>query len=76
MRYVKGHGPETRRRIVENASFALRQRGADGISLVDLMRRAVSRVAASTFISNRAKPWWSRRLPLQWIKESPSGWSS
>jgi TetR/AcrR family transcriptional regulator, transcriptional repressor for nem operon len=40
MRYVKGHGPETRRRIVENASFALRQRGADGISLVDLMRRA------------------------------------
>lgn len=40
MRYLKGHGPETRRRIIEKASLALRQRGADGISLVDLMRRA------------------------------------
>ena len=40
MRYVKGHGPQTRRRIVENASLAMRQRGADGMSLVDLMKLA------------------------------------
>ena len=38
MRYVKGHGLQTRSRIVEHASYGLRQRGADGLSVVDLMK--------------------------------------
>src|SRR5712664_1242147 len=40
MRYVKGHGLQTRSRIVENASYGLRQNGADGVSVVDLMKLA------------------------------------
>jgi TetR/AcrR family transcriptional regulator, transcriptional repressor for nem operon len=40
MRYVKGHGLQTRSRIVAEASYGLRQTGADGMSLADLMRRA------------------------------------
>jgi TetR/AcrR family transcriptional repressor of nem operon len=40
MRYPKDHGQQTRRRIVENASYGLRQNGADGLSVVDLMKLA------------------------------------
>jgi TetR/AcrR family transcriptional repressor of nem operon len=40
MRYLKGHGQQTRCRIVEHASYGLRQRGADGLSVVDLMKLA------------------------------------
>jgi len=40
MRYLKGHGRQTRNRIVEEASYGLRQHGADGMSVVDLMRLA------------------------------------
>src|SRR5260221_1545401 len=40
MRYVKGHGLQTRSRIVEEASFGLRQSGADGLSVADLMKLA------------------------------------
>jgi len=40
MRYVKGHGLQTRSRIVEEASYALRQGGADGMSVADLMKLA------------------------------------
>jgi TetR/AcrR family transcriptional repressor of nem operon len=40
MRYVKGHGLQTRSRIVETASHGLRQSGADGVSVVDLMKLA------------------------------------
>jgi TetR/AcrR family transcriptional regulator, transcriptional repressor for nem operon len=40
MRYVKGHGLQTRNRIVEHASRALRQSGADGMSVADLMKLA------------------------------------
>ena len=40
MRYVKGHGLQTRSRIVEEASYGLRARGADGLSVVDLMKLA------------------------------------
>src|SRR3981189_1194663 len=40
MRYVKGHGLQTRNRIVEHASRALRQGGADGMSVADLMKLA------------------------------------
>jgi TetR/AcrR family transcriptional repressor of nem operon len=40
MRYVKGHGLQTRSRIVEEASYGLRQAGADGISVSDLMKLA------------------------------------
>jgi len=40
MRYVKGHGLQTRNRIVEKASRALRKSGADGISVADLMKLA------------------------------------
>ena len=39
MRYVKGTGC-TRSRIVEEASYGLRQRGAGGGSVVDLMKLA------------------------------------
>ncbi len=38
MRYSKDHGQQTRRRIVENASYGLRESGADGLSVVDLMK--------------------------------------
>jgi TetR/AcrR family transcriptional regulator, transcriptional repressor for nem operon len=38
MRYAKDHGQQTRRRIVENASYGLRESGADGLSVVDLMK--------------------------------------
>jgi len=40
MRYVKGHGLQTRSRIVEEASYGLRQTGADGMSVADLMKLA------------------------------------
>jgi TetR/AcrR family transcriptional repressor of nem operon len=40
MRYVKGHGLQTRNRIVEHASRALRQGGAHGMSVADLMKLA------------------------------------
>ena len=40
MRYVKGHGLQTRDRIVEEASYGFRQTGADGMSVADLMKRA------------------------------------
>src|SRR5882757_5057090 len=40
MRYVKGHGLQTRSRIVEEASHGLRQRGTDGLSVADLMKLA------------------------------------
>jgi TetR/AcrR family transcriptional repressor of nem operon len=40
MRYVKGHGLQIRCRIVEEASYGLRQAGADGISVSDVMKRA------------------------------------
>jgi TetR/AcrR family transcriptional regulator, transcriptional repressor for nem operon len=40
MRYPKDHGQQTRRRIVENAYYGLRQNGADGLSVVDLMKLA------------------------------------
>jgi TetR/AcrR family transcriptional regulator, transcriptional repressor for nem operon len=40
MRYVKGHGLQTRSRIVEQASHGLRQAGFDGMSVADLMKLA------------------------------------
>jgi len=40
MRYVKGHGLQTRNRIVEEASYGLRQAGINGISVSDLMKLA------------------------------------
>ena len=40
MRYVKGHGSQTRSRIVEEASYGLRQTGANGMSVADLMKLA------------------------------------
>jgi TetR/AcrR family transcriptional repressor of nem operon len=38
MRYVKGHGLQTRCRIVEEASYGLRLVGVDGLSVADLMK--------------------------------------
>lgn len=38
MRYPKDHGQQTRRRIVENASYGLRENGAGSLSVVDLMK--------------------------------------
>ena len=40
MRYVKGHGLQTRSRIVEEASRGLCQAGVDGMSVADLMKLA------------------------------------
>jgi len=38
MRYVEDHRRQTRSRIVENASYGLRQKGAEGLSVVELMK--------------------------------------
>jgi len=38
MRYVEDHRRQTRSRIVENASYGLRQNGAEGLSVVELMK--------------------------------------
>jgi len=40
MRYVEDHRRQTHSRIVENASYGLRQNGAEGLSVVDLMKLA------------------------------------
>jgi TetR/AcrR family transcriptional repressor of nem operon len=40
MRYAESHRRQTHRRIVENASYGLRQNGAQGLSVVDLMKLA------------------------------------
>jgi TetR/AcrR family transcriptional repressor of nem operon len=40
MRYVEDHRRQTHRRIVENASYGLRQNGTQGLSVVDLMKLA------------------------------------
>jgi TetR/AcrR family transcriptional repressor of nem operon len=40
MRYVQDHRRQTHDRIVENASYGLRQKGAEGLSVVDLMKLA------------------------------------
>ncbi|MFG3591190.1 TetR/AcrR family transcriptional regulator [Bradyrhizobium sp. RDI18] len=40
MRYGENHRRQTHTRIVENASYGLRQRGAKGLSVVDLMKLA------------------------------------
>ena len=40
MRYVEDHRRQTHDRIVEKASYGLRQNGAEGLSVVDLMKLA------------------------------------
>jgi TetR/AcrR family transcriptional repressor of nem operon len=40
MRYVEDHRRQTHSRIVENASYGLRQKGVEGLSVVDLMKLA------------------------------------
>ena len=40
MRYVEDHRRQTHSRIVENASYGLRQKGAEGLSVVELMKLA------------------------------------
>ena len=40
MRYVEDHRRQTHDRIVENASYGLRLKGAEGLSVVDLMKLA------------------------------------
>ena len=40
MRYAESHRRQTHSRIVENASYGLRQKGAEGVSVVDLMKLA------------------------------------
>jgi TetR/AcrR family transcriptional repressor of nem operon len=40
MRYVEDHRRQTRSRIVENASYGLRLKGAKGLGVVDLMKLA------------------------------------
>jgi hypothetical protein len=45
MRYPKDQGQQTRRRIVENASYGLRQTGADGLS--DARQAAAGAIATT-----------------------------
>ena len=40
MRYVGDHRRQTHNRIVENASYGLRKKGANGPSVIDLMKLA------------------------------------
>ncbi|MBB4261392.1 TetR/AcrR family transcriptional regulator [Bradyrhizobium sp. CIR3A] len=40
MRYDEDHRRQTHSRIVENASYGLRQKGAEGLSVVELMKLA------------------------------------
>jgi TetR/AcrR family transcriptional repressor of nem operon len=40
MRYAESHRRQTRSRIVESASYGLRQKGAEGLSVADLMKLA------------------------------------
>ncbi|QOZ51464.1 TetR/AcrR family transcriptional regulator [Bradyrhizobium sp. CCBAU 53338] len=40
MRYVEDHRRQTHSRIVESASYGLRQNGAEGLSVVELMKLA------------------------------------
>jgi TetR/AcrR family transcriptional regulator, transcriptional repressor for nem operon len=40
MRYVKGHALQTRNRIIEKASYGLRESGANGVSVSELMKLA------------------------------------
>ena len=40
MRYAESHRRQTHSRIVENASYGLRLKGAEGVSVVDLMKLA------------------------------------
>ena len=40
MRYVEDHRRQTHERIVENASYGLRQNGAEGLSVIELMKLA------------------------------------
>lgn len=40
MRYVEDHRRQTHERIVEHASYGLRQNGAEGLSVVELMKLA------------------------------------
>lgn len=40
MRYVEDHRRQTHNRIVENGSYGLRQNGAEGLSVVELMKLA------------------------------------
>jgi len=40
MRYVEDHRRQTHRRIVKKASYGLRQHGAEGLSVVELMKLA------------------------------------
>lgn len=40
MRYVRGHKARTRKRIIEQASYGLRERGAEGVSVPNLMKLA------------------------------------
>lgn len=40
MRYAEDHRRQTHSRIVENASYGLRQKGAEGLGVVDLMKLA------------------------------------
>ena len=60
MRYVKGHGQQTRSRIVEEASYGLRQAGVDGMSVVDLMKLVGLTHGGFYSHLNRVKRWLSR----------------
>ena len=75
MRYPKDHGQQTRRRIVENASYGLRQNGADGLSVVDLMKLA-DLTHGSFYAYFNATLWSLKRSLWPWIEPSPIGWIS
>ena len=73
-RTVEAYGMQTRSRIVEEASYGLRQRGADGMSVADLMKLAG--LTHGGFYAHFAAAWMrlsSRRLRSRWIERSLIG---
>jgi len=57
MRYSKEHKLETHARIVKKASVRLREKGAHGVGVADLMKEAGSPMAGSTPTSIPGKRW-------------------
>jgi TetR/AcrR family transcriptional regulator, transcriptional repressor for nem operon len=75
MRCVKGHGLQTRSRIVEHVSYGLRQSGADDLSVVDLMKlvgshpwRLLSHFASREDLVIQAFPSAMDRTIAHWLK--------
>src|SRR6266567_4502439 len=76
MRYPKDHGQQTRKRIVENASYGLCQNGAHALSVVDLMKLADLTHGSFTPTLSHVTLWPLKRSLWPWTEPSPIGWIS